>query len=365
VVGLDEARLALYSWSEAAAAWVLVGGTVDTTANVVSAEIDTLRLYAIAPVVPSGQFGLWVTPDTLAADGVSLASVVSDPIRFNNGELVDDGTLFSAFASVGTITTADLDTIPGVQVASMDGRIAFGLQAPQVGWAGDLIVESLDGQALGRGSIAFIDSVAPPAPVIIGAVASDSTITVSWQPVDAIDVTGYRLYYDDDFSGPPYDGDLSLDVGSPIDVGLVTTRILCGTNAGSTYYLAVAARDASGNWSSLSEEVVVGTPTSVPPDTPLSPLILETRLYANRPNPFRGETAIAYDLASPGSVRLKIFDATGRLVRTLVDQVHPAGSFVLRWEGRGNQGQQMPTGVYFARLETQQVRKAMKMVMIR
>lgn len=364
VVGMDESRLAIYYWDGAHQEWILQGGAVDTLGNTVTTTIDTLRLYAIAPVVPTGDFGLNADPDSLPADGSSLATVTSDLIHYNNGDVVDDGTIFSVFTSVGEVTTADLDTIAGVQLPSTDGRIAFEIRAPEVGWPGELQALSLDGEASGSGVIVFVDSIAPPAPVIVGVTPVGSTITISWDPVEAVDIGGYQLYYDIDQSGPPYDGELSLDSPSPIDVGLVTTRVLSSVLADTTYYIAVAAYDVAGNWSPLSQEVQVGTPSHVPgTDSQLLPQV--TRLRQNRPNPFNPRTTISYDLARAGKVNLTVYDVSGRVVRTLLDQDHPPGRFSVQWEGRDNYGHSVAAGVYFTRLTTPRERKTIKMVLIK
>lgn len=70
------------------------------------------------------------------------------------------------------------------------------------------------------------------------------------------------------------------------------------------------------------------------------------RLEANAPNPFHATTRVAFVLPAPGPVRLRIFDAAGRLVRTLVDGDLPAGPHELVWDGRTASGA-APAGVYF------------------
>jgi hypothetical protein len=73
-------------------------------------------------------------------------------------------------------------------------------------------------------------------------------------------------------------------------------------------------------------------------------------LPQNAPNPFAGGTTINFALPSPGPVELRVFDATGRRVRTLVADRLPAGAHQCHWNGRDDAGQPVGTGVYFARL---------------
>lgn len=68
------------------------------------------------------------------------------------------------------------------------------------------------------------------------------------------------------------------------------------------------------------------------------------------PNPCTSATQITYSLASAAEVRLGIMDASGRLVRTLVQGARPAGRGSVRWDGRADNGSRVPSGVYFAHL---------------
>jgi hypothetical protein len=73
-------------------------------------------------------------------------------------------------------------------------------------------------------------------------------------------------------------------------------------------------------------------------------------LRQNSPNPFRPQTTIGFDVPSVGNVSLRIFDTAGRLVRTLVDEPRPAGSYGELWDGRSESGRPVAAGVYFYRL---------------
>ena len=77
---------------------------------------------------------------------------------------------------------------------------------------------------------------------------------------------------------------------------------------------------------------------------------LSSGLESNVPNPFNRTTRIAYRLATPGPVRLAIFNALGQPVRTLVDQVQAAGRYQVHWDGRDQGGAAVAAGVYFTRL---------------
>jgi hypothetical protein len=70
----------------------------------------------------------------------------------------------------------------------------------------------------------------------------------------------------------------------------------------------------------------------------------------NRPNPFNPVTVIPYAVPSASLVSVRIYDVTGRLVRTLVDAApHAAGYHEIVWDGRDNQRRDMGSGVYISR----------------
>ena len=90
------------------------------------------------------------------------------------------------------------------------------------------------------------------------------------------------------------------------------------------------------------------TSVSTPSTAPAIPVV--SGLSPNYPNPFNASTQIAYHLAASGPVELKIYNALGQPVRTLVDQFQAAGSYQVRWDARDQQGAALAAGVYLVRL---------------
>jgi hypothetical protein len=74
-------------------------------------------------------------------------------------------------------------------------------------------------------------------------------------------------------------------------------------------------------------------------------------LAANAPNPFHTATRFSFALKYEDHVRLVIYDAQGRRVRTLVDRTLPAGSHAVDWDARNEAGEAMAAGTYFYRLQ--------------
>jgi hypothetical protein len=73
-----------------------------------------------------------------------------------------------------------------------------------------------------------------------------------------------------------------------------------------------------------------------------------TAVGQNYPNPFNPSTLISYQLAEDSEVRLAIYEVSGRLVKTLVDEVKSAGSYGVTWNGLDDRGEKVASGVYFA-----------------
>ncbi|HEY6572885.1 MAG TPA: FlgD immunoglobulin-like domain containing protein, partial [Candidatus Eisenbacteria bacterium] len=90
------------------------------------------------------------------------------------------------------------------------------------------------------------------------------------------------------------------------------------------------------------------------------------RLFQNAPNPFNPETAIRYSVGSPGAVTVRIFNAAGALVRTLVDRAHAAGEYTVRWNGTDDHGRRLGSGVYFYEIQAAGgFRDARKLVLLK
>lgn len=77
-------------------------------------------------------------------------------------------------------------------------------------------------------------------------------------------------------------------------------------------------------------------------------------LYQNYPNPFNPKTIIRYELYNQdNNVSLKVFDALGKEVVTLINEKQNAGNYSVEFDARSaKNGIELPSGVYFYKLET-------------
>ena len=93
-----------------------------------------------------------------------------------------------------------------------------------------------------------------------------------------------------------------------------------------------------------------------------------TVLYQNQPNPFNPVTTINYlvgESAAGSRVSLTVFDAAGRVVRTLVDEVQGAGEHQAVWDGRDEGGRPTGSGLYLYRLDVGESRLIRKMILLK
>ena len=143
-------------------------------------------------------------------------------------------------------------------------------------------------------------------------------------------------------------------------------------NGASMYWSGSGDNGDGANWSvSITPfgSGDLGTPGAANDDVSAVPVPgTPTVLAGNYPNPFNPTTTFNFTLAKDGHAVLGVYDLRGRLVRTLVDDTLPAGSYdgAYRWDGRDGRGQAVNSGTYFYRLELDgQVVGARKMMLIK
>ena len=83
-------------------------------------------------------------------------------------------------------------------------------------------------------------------------------------------------------------------------------------------------------------------------------------LSQNYPNPFNPSTHFEFIIPVSGFVSLKIYDITGKEVRTLLNEIKPAGIYQLEFKG-----EDLPSGVYYYKIESGKFSQVKKMVLIK
>jgi len=134
------------------------------------------------------------------------------------------------------------------------------------------------------------------------------------------------------------------------------------------YAYLVRAADAE-NHRGLWSDVVFHTVTDL---TAAGTPALRTMLAQNFPNPFNPTTTIRFvvgakDLDASGTVHvlLELYDVSGRRIAVLKDAPVPSGEYSVAWNGKGTEGRDLASGVYFARLVVGEIVRTRKMVLLK
>jgi hypothetical protein len=200
-----------------------------------------------------------------------------------------------------------------------------------------------------------VDNIAPCPPL---ALAGEQSFTpegleLTWSPNSDPDLDCYHIYRD---IGPSFVPTQATMLASTCD----TTVFDGGWTWDSGFCYKLAAVDIHGNES----EYIVLCAEQITGDDPM-PLPEATFLAQNYPNPFNPITTIVFAIKESGHVFLRIYDAAGRSVATLVDESMPAGSHSTEWNGCGVDGSPASSGVYFYRLVTPGFDETKKMILLR
>ncbi|HCN36134.1 MAG TPA: hypothetical protein DIS94_00275 [Bacteroidetes bacterium] len=107
--------------------------------------------------------------------------------------------------------------------------------------------------------------------------------------------------------------------------------------------------DYNGNFKyyNLESEVIVGVPDKY-------------LLSQNYPNPFNPITKINFELSNAGFVKLEVYDLTGRLVKTLINENKPAGYYEVEFNGNN-----FASGVYFYKLNVNNFSDVKRMILVK
>ena len=145
----------------------------------------------------------------------------------------------------------------------------------------------------------------------------------------------------------------SLDVQVPTGVGVkaLETRLhIYSTFVGTVYFDDLTVQKVSG-------------PTEVGGDVNGIPKIFG--LSNNYPNPFNPSTEIQFSVPTESKISLIVYNLLGQQVRTLAHGSFAAGRYTVTWDGRGENGAALASGVYFARLENGSMAVVSRMLMMK
>ncbi len=88
-------------------------------------------------------------------------------------------------------------------------------------------------------------------------------------------------------------------------------------------------------------------------------------ILGNWPNPFNPKTEIRFNLNMNMNANLSIYDASGRMVRELVERRFESGEHRVEWNGRDDAGRELVSGIYFAKLHGEGIEDVAKLVLLK
>ncbi len=221
-------------------------------------------------------------------------------------------------------------------------------------------------------TISFSDASLPVTLSSFTSQIENQRVILTWITESEVNVLGYEILRATDENGPyqtiaSYRSHPELRAKGSSSSQTVY-RFNDGTILnGNTYWYKLISHDLDGSQQQFGPiSVVLGNNSDVNPISDNIPQQFE--LKQNFPNPFNNSTTIEFNIPQlkDGAVhvQLKIFDITGKLVQTLLDQRLEAGSYHIIWNGKNFNGHLMPTGVYIYQLSTDQFVFSRKMFLI-
>jgi len=184
----------------------------------------------------------------------------------------------------------------------------------------------------------------------------------------AIEAGGYALVWcDEDQEQPGLHSSFKLSSAGEF-LALVATdgeSIVDAINFGAqnTDISYGRSPDGSDSWSFFDEP----TPGSANSTNQIKDPILQPTAFKlnNYPNPFNPATVIGYSLPETGAVDLSIMSLNGRRVARLVNGVQPKGQYECLWDSQSETGNVLPAGIYFVRLEQNQIVASRKILLLK
>ncbi|UCC79351.1 MAG: right-handed parallel beta-helix repeat-containing protein [Candidatus Zixiibacteriota bacterium] len=217
--------------------------------------------------------------------------------------------------------------------------------------AGDPIILDPDGSRSDMGVYGgpggfiydYLD-LAPRVPDSLTGIYDSNSIILDWRYNTESDFNRYMIYRDT-LSG--FEPSVFNLIAEPDTSYYIDANIFQGRN----HYYKISAVDNQGNNSDYSEELAVVI-TGI--DNQSVAIPVNSGISRNYPNPFNQQTTIRYYLADlgyqPAQVQLYIYNIGGQVVRKLVDERQYPGEYSAVWDGRGEGGESLSSGIYFARL---------------
>ncbi len=199
-------------------------------------------------------------------------------------------------------------------------------------------------------------------------VGDDRAGIVRIPPDDARRIVYYSIRIDPDFWIKP-ESSAILDGAGGVLVSLPTDIPVTETSPGNYLFTGTTDHDNLPSNSDLIRLVALllanAVRVGVQNNATGAPWLGDFSLSPNFPNPFNAGTMIRYQMAKPGYVMIKIYSMLGQEIITLVNRYQDAGTYSVSWDGNFDNARPAPSGEYLYRMETDEVVRIHKMILLR
>jgi hypothetical protein len=198
-------------------------------------------------------------------------------------------------------------------------------------------------------------------PVITSAVYSggqttiNGTLDIDTDPTQAV-IEIFKANPDPSGYG---EGQIFINLTNPV-AGGNWSAVVTGLAAGDT--ITATTTDMNFNTSEFCQNYIVVTGIEENKEKYVPERVEFTQ---SQPNPFTHTTSIDYSLPEEINVDLRIFDISGRLVRTLVNGMCMPGSYTVHWDGTDEERKRLSSGVYLCILNAGEFSTVRKIVLTR
>jgi hypothetical protein len=180
-------------------------------------------------------------------------------------------------------------------------------------------------------------------------------------------VGGFAGLYVSDITNEAWEYNVGLDTWTQLPnypMTLARNDFLVSRTNGDTPEIYVNGGDNSGSWTPTAEMWKLSLYPAVAEEPQNQTLVFN--LSRAIPNPVSNNATISYTTTQKGPVSLKIYDRSGRLIRTLKDKKNEsAGQKTVYWDGKDNNHRPVSSGVYFYRLTAGKQSPTRKIVVIK
>jgi len=220
-----------------------------------------------------------------------------------------------------------------------------------------------EGTLTSAGEDRFIDDYALPVELAFFAASpAGEVINIKWSTLSETDNLGFNVYrsYDYENNFEKINNKIIPGAGTSTQKNEYAFTDITFERTNIVYY-KLENVDISGTKKTYGPIAVTLNETNHSVETLPDKYVL----LQNFPNPFNPTTRIKYELPEAAEVRLAIYNIQGVLVNELVNRYHETGTYAVSWSGEDQNGVQLPSGLYFARLITNNFSDTIKMYFIK